>query len=202
MENDIADINDPAQLQQMIIFLRAELAKYKSDMKRLKDSDYYSFVLRLERENIELLSQQKELLKQKKSYEKEIQNYRETIQRREEQRKKQMASIEGLLKEMTDLRTENTTLRMENYDVSIAKLESTLHQFMQDICKQLQDTQQKLLSTEPHQMEQQMQAIFIQALEFEEQLQRKLQLLEHMDQQLKHLANKIQTTRELKKDFG
>jgi len=37
MDNDIVKNNDPIQLQQMIIFLRAELAKYKNEVKRLRD---------------------------------------------------------------------------------------------------------------------------------------------------------------------
>lgn len=35
-------------------FLRAELAKYKNEVKKLRDSDYYALVLRLERENVQL----------------------------------------------------------------------------------------------------------------------------------------------------
>ena len=33
VDNDIVKNNDPIQLQQMIIFLRAELAKYKMKLK-------------------------------------------------------------------------------------------------------------------------------------------------------------------------
>lgn len=115
MENDIVKNNDPIQLQQMIIFLRAELAKYKNEVKRLRDSDYYALVLRLERENVQLTRLRKdlsmELLKLKRDFDKELQTYDEEIQKREVQRKKQIASIESLLKEIAELRAENKLLK-------------------------------------------------------------------------------------------
>ncbi|MCS5502564.1 hypothetical protein NY607_15655 [Lysinibacillus sp. A4] len=114
MDNDIVKNNDPIQLQQMIIFLRAELAKYKNEVKRLRDSDYYALVLRLERENVQLTRHKKELsmelLKLKRDFDKELQAYDEEIQKREAQRKKQIASIETLLKELAELRAENKSL--------------------------------------------------------------------------------------------
>ncbi|MED4889526.1 hypothetical protein MKY88_22195 [Lysinibacillus sp. FSL R7-0073] len=122
MDNDIVKNNDPLQLQQMIIFLRAELAKYKNEVKRLRDSDYYALVLRLERENIQLTRLRKdlsmELLKLKRDFDKELEAYDQEIQKRELQRKKQIASIESLLKELNELRAENKLLK-ENIDVSI-----------------------------------------------------------------------------------
>ncbi|WP_431811711.1 hypothetical protein [Lysinibacillus sp. FW12] len=121
MENDIVKNNDPIQLQQMIIFLRAELAKYKNEVKRLRDSDYYALVLRLERENVQLTRLRKELsmelLKLKRDFDKELQAYDEEIQKREVQRKKQIASIESLLKEIAELRAENKLLK-ESQQVS------------------------------------------------------------------------------------
>ncbi|MGE7997712.1 hypothetical protein ACQKOF_03340 [Lysinibacillus sp. NPDC093190] len=115
MDNDIVKNNDPIQLQQMIIFLRAELAKYKNEVKRLRDSDYYSLVLRLERENVQLTQQKKdlsmELLKQKRDHEKKLKTYYEDIQAREIQKKKQLSSIEGLLKELEELRAENKLMK-------------------------------------------------------------------------------------------
>ncbi|MBU5251199.1 hypothetical protein KQI46_04505 [Lysinibacillus capsici] len=114
MDNDIVKNNDPIQLQQMIIFLRAELAKYKNEVKRLRDSDYYALVLRLERENVQLTRHKKdlsmELLKLKRDFDKELQAYDEEIQKREAQRKKQIVSIEALLKELAELRVENKSL--------------------------------------------------------------------------------------------
>jgi len=108
MENDIVKNNDPIQLQQMIVFLRAELAKYKNEVKRLRDSDYYSLVLRFERENIQLTNQKKELsmelLKLKRDFEKATQNYYDHVQTIEKHKKKQISSIEALLKEKKKLR--------------------------------------------------------------------------------------------------
>ncbi|MGE7091464.1 hypothetical protein ACQKII_08360 [Lysinibacillus sp. NPDC048646] len=114
MDNESVRNNDPIQLQQMIIFLRAELAKYKSEVERLRDSDYYSLVLRLERENVQLTNREKELtlelIKLKRELEKESKDYQEDIQVRENQRKKHISSIEALLKDQNDLHAENEQL--------------------------------------------------------------------------------------------
>lgn len=115
VDNQSVKNNDPIQLQQMIIFLRAELAKYKNEINRLRDSDYYSLVLRLERENVQLTKRNKELamdrMKLKRTNEKELKAYNEDIQRREIQRKKHISSIDTLLREIEHLRSENKELR-------------------------------------------------------------------------------------------
>ncbi|WP_342550618.1 hypothetical protein MKX57_22320 [Lysinibacillus sp. FSL M8-0216] len=140
MDNDIVKNNDPLQLQQMIIFLRAELAKYKNEVKRLRDSDYYALVLRLERENIQLTRLRKdlsmELLKLKRDFDKELEAYDEELQKRELQRKKQIASIESLLKELSEQRAENKLLK-ENIDVSIE--ETNYKSMMEALDKRLND---------------------------------------------------------------
>ncbi|MFJ7981098.1 hypothetical protein ACIQ1D_12485 [Lysinibacillus xylanilyticus] len=156
MDNDIVKNNDPVQLQQMIIFLRAELAKYKNEVKRLRDSDYYSLVLRLERENVQLTIQKKdlsmELLKQKREHEKKLKTYYEDIQAREIQKKKQLSSIEGLLKELEELRAENKLMKETlkstkdeilsvnsdaNYKTLVDGLENKLNVFTKDISQQM-----------------------------------------------------------------
>lgn len=156
VDNDIVKNNDPIQLQQMIIFLRAELAKYKNEVKRLRDSDYYSLVLRLERENVQLTKQKKELsmelLKQKRDYEKKTKTYFDDIQAREIQKKKQLSSIEGLLKELEELRAENKLIKESlkftkeellsmNSDANFRSLfdglENKLNVFTKDISQQM-----------------------------------------------------------------
>ncbi|HWI49154.1 MAG TPA: hypothetical protein VNU45_13120 [Rummeliibacillus sp.] len=115
MDNDIVKNNDPIQLQQIILFLRAELAKYKNEVKRLRDSDYFSLVLRVERENVQLIKQKKELsmelLKQKRDHKRKIKTYYDDIQAREIQKKKQLSSIENLLKELEELCAENKLIK-------------------------------------------------------------------------------------------
>jgi len=152
VDNDIVENNDPTQLQQMILFLRAELAKYKNEVKRLRDSDYYSLVLRLERENVELTKQKKELsmelLKQKRDHERKIKTYYDDIQARETQKKKQLSSIEGLLKELEELRAENKLIKLTkdellsmnsdaNHKTTVDGLENKLNVFTRDINQQM-----------------------------------------------------------------
>lgn len=143
MENDIVKNNDPIQLQQMIIFLRAELAKYKNEVKRLRDSDYYALVLRLERENVQLTRLRKdlsmELLKLKRDFDKELQTYDEEIQKREVQRKKQIASIESLLKEIAELRAENKLLKVSQKVSNEATIDTDYKVIVEGLEKKLSD---------------------------------------------------------------
>jgi len=154
VDNDIVKNNDPIQLQQMIIFLRAELAKYKNEVKRLRDGDYYSLILRLERENVELTKQKKELsmelLKLKRDHDRTIKTYYDDIQAREIQKKKQLSSIESLLKELEELRAENKLIKeslkftkdellsMNSDKVTVDSLENKLNVFTRDISQQMQ----------------------------------------------------------------
>ena len=114
MDNENIKNNDTLQLQQMIIFLKSELAKYQNEISTLKESDYYSLVLSLEQENIQLGNQNKELslelMKMRKAFEKEMNDLHEDIQSRENQRIKQISSIETLVKNKNDLQTENRQL--------------------------------------------------------------------------------------------
>jgi len=141
MDNDIVKNNDPIQLQQMIIFLRAELAKYKNEVKKLRDSDYYALVLRLERENVQLTRLRKdlsmELLKLKRDFDKDLQAYDEEIQRREAQRKKQIASIEALLKELAELRAENKSLKDKIQASNGASIDTNHRSIIEGIDKKL-----------------------------------------------------------------
>lgn len=112
--NESLEHNDPLQSQQMVTFLKAELEKYKSEVDKLRNSDYYSLVLRLERENVQLTSKEKklskELFKLKQDFEKETNDFNEAIQSQETQRLKHISSIESLLKDRNDLRTKNKQL--------------------------------------------------------------------------------------------
>jgi len=118
VDNQSIKNTDPIQLQQMIIFLRAELAKYKNEVSRLRDSDYYSLVLRLERENVQLTKHNKELsmdrLKWKRTAERNAKAYAEDMQSKEHQRKKHISSIDALLKEVEHLRVDNKRLLLTN----------------------------------------------------------------------------------------
>ena len=57
MNSEYIKNKDPLQLQQMIIFLKAELAKYKQEVKKYHDSYHYSLAEKLEQENIQLVNE-------------------------------------------------------------------------------------------------------------------------------------------------
>lgn len=105
---------DNAELQQMILFLKAQLVKYQHEIASLKKNDYYTLVTSLEQENNQLANQKKglslELMKLKKSFEKELNALHEDIQFRENQRIKQISAIEALVKTNKELQTEHSKL--------------------------------------------------------------------------------------------
>lgn len=131
VDNESIKNDDPLQQQQMINFLKAELAKYKNEVDKLRNSDYYSLVLRLERENVQLTSKEKELstelFKLKKEFEKETNDYNDAIQSQEIRRVKQIASIESLVKDRNDLRTKNKQL-----SEALKKVQDELEVYKQD----------------------------------------------------------------------
>ncbi len=249
VDNQSVKNNDPIQLQQMIIFLRAELAKYKNEINRLRDSDYYSLVLRLERENVRLTRQNKELsmdrMKLKRTFERESKAYEEDRQKREIQRQKHIASIDLLLKEIERLRTENKQLQytsnqahqdiaaddkraIENLEIQIstftkelnAKVNSIMDTLQRDdtnnvhdylvkelaerndeihrLSIELMEIKNKKASTEAvsnekalSELNAKIEKIIAQSIDFEEQLEKKVRILDDLEQQLNQLVIEI-----------
>ncbi|MEG0471605.1 MAG: hypothetical protein RR588_04650 [Solibacillus sp.] len=117
MDNESVNMNDTFQMQQLIIFLKAELAKYKNEVIKHKESDYYSLVVRLDEENSQLQIQNKEfsleILKLKKEFENKTKSHNEIMYIQETQRLKQIASIESLLEDKEQLRALNKELADE-----------------------------------------------------------------------------------------
>ncbi|WP_341300792.1 hypothetical protein MHB44_21340 [Lysinibacillus sp. FSL H8-0500] len=198
MDSEVVKNNDPIQLQQMIIFLRAELAKYKNEVKRLRDSDYYELILRLERENVHLTKLKKdlsiELLKLTRDYEKERQAYHEDIQRRELQRKKQITSIESLLKELDELRADNKVLKESikeaNKKLLSLKKEVSYKVVMEGVDKKLSD----FTIATGRQIENIIQAIEKSSMEqahSDSLYQHLVQELTQKNQEIEKLSNKI-----------
>ncbi|MGE7109857.1 hypothetical protein [Lysinibacillus sp. NPDC047702] len=247
MENDIVENNDPIQLQKMIVFLRADLAKYKNEVKRLRDSDYYSLVLRFERENVLLTNQKKELsmelLKLKRDFEKAKKNYYDHVQTIEKHKKKQISSIEALLKEKEELRAENKVLKESLKDKqdellsvnSANGLENKLSDFAKGISQQIQkaieaiensrleqahadnlnqylmkEIEEKLDHINRHNsttnlleertmmkndalihLDAQVNKVLAQSIDFEDQVEHKLRILDDLEQKLNELATEI-----------
>ncbi|MEG0438955.1 MAG: hypothetical protein RR587_06920 [Solibacillus sp.] len=162
MDNESVNMNDTFQMQQLIIFLKAELAKYKNEVTKHQESDYYSLVVRLDEENSQLQNQNKEfsieILKLKKEFENKTKNHNEIMYKQELQRLKQIASIESLLKDKEELRALNKQLSEEleaaqgeietkkestnvirevDFKMIIEKLEQQLVHFTEQAAKQM-----------------------------------------------------------------
>ncbi len=99
--------NDPLQLQQMIIFLKAELAKNQLITKKLQERNHYSLVVDLERENSQLQNETNQLLtelqKLKRQFELQVHHYKA-------QTNKKNVEIETLRKKEKELRSKNNQL--------------------------------------------------------------------------------------------
>ena len=147
---------DLLQLQQTIIFLKSEIAKYQNEISTLQSMDYYSMVNSLEQELSQLVNEKKELslelLMLRKSFEKELSELHENIQLREEQRIKLISSIESLVEKKENLQKENKQLketiektaktetpvaRSENYIQAVEELDHLLRSFMNSNNEQL-----------------------------------------------------------------
>lgn len=106
--------NDPLQLQQMIIFLKAELAKYKYEVKKYQDSYHYSLAEKLEQENIQLTNEKnelsKELYKLNQDFERQSSDYKKYVQLAGLKGKRYITSIDTVWKTKTDLQPINKQL--------------------------------------------------------------------------------------------
>lgn len=98
--------NDPVQLKQTILYLSAELNKYKN--KNLQPSS--SLLDELQTENERLTTKYKELLHQNKKYEKRLQLYEKRIRSLEAQQKESLTALERLQDTEKDLRSANKQL--------------------------------------------------------------------------------------------
>lgn len=147
---------DVLQLQQTIIFLKSEIAKYQNEISTLQSIDYYSMVNSLEQELSQLVNEKKELSMElmmlRKSFEKELSELHENIQLREEQRIKLISSIESLVEKKEKLQKENKQLketvektakaeipaaRQENYIQAVEELDHLLRLSMNSNNEQL-----------------------------------------------------------------
>lgn len=114
MISDNVKNNDSLQLQQMIIFLKAELAKYIHEVKKYQEGYPQSFIENLEHDNVQLIDEKNELAEElfrlNKELVKRTSDYKERIQFHETQSKKQLMSIDTLQLTKNDLWTTNQQL--------------------------------------------------------------------------------------------
>lgn len=98
--------NDPVQLKQTIIHLRAELNKHMNKNQQASPSLFDE----LHSENERLTNKYKELVHQNKKYEKRLQLYEQRIRRLEFQRTESLTALERLQGTEQELRTANAQL--------------------------------------------------------------------------------------------
>ncbi|WP_404453356.1 hypothetical protein LG329_03405 [Virgibacillus necropolis] len=103
--------NDPIQLQQKIIYFKAELAKYKDKVNKYQN---IYLIENLEEQNFQLMNEKEELSHQLNNMNKEIKKqtseYKERVHLHEIQRKTYVTSIDNLQKTQADLQQMNKHL--------------------------------------------------------------------------------------------
>jgi len=92
--------NDPIQLQQMIIFLKSEVTKYKKQVDLYNNRDHYSLIDKLEQENRQLTNEVDELSKElsvlKNEFGKQANNIRDRLKQHEVDNEKKDTMVETL----------------------------------------------------------------------------------------------------------
>ncbi len=121
--------NNSQHLEQTIIYLKAELAKYKNDVIKVQGDYYYSLVKKLAYDNEQLTAEKNELTEDLFRLNKELAkrtiDYKDSIHSHEIQSKKKIAIIDALQQTINDL-------------LMIEQLEYRLVNHIQDANKPLQ----------------------------------------------------------------
>lgn len=112
--------NNSQQQEQTIIYLKAELAKYKNDVIKVQGDYYYSLVKKLAYDNEQLTAEKNELSEELCRLNKELVKrksaYKERIHLHVIQSKKQIATIDALQQTQNDLMmSEQLEYRLMNH---------------------------------------------------------------------------------------
>lgn len=203
MNNERYQNYDSLQLQQMIIFLKSEIAKYKNEVHQLQQNDYYSLALTLEQENLELKKQHRELsiklLKMERTLHKEMTAFQMESKVYKEQKAKLTTSIQRLVSEKNQLKTNNEQLlvSLNTMQRKIQLSEKPAHLFTREYRQTLE---QPLLNFIKHATEQ-LQSI-------QEQINRqnkevaisKQDILIHFNQESDHIKRLLTELKEAKEE--
>ncbi|MFJ7934579.1 hypothetical protein [Sporosarcina sp. NPDC096371] len=164
MNNVNRNVSDSLQLQQMNIFLRAELARHKHALKKYQDGYQHSVIKKLEQENNQLINEKEdlagELYRLNKELVKRSSEHKEQVHLHNIQQIKQTRSIDSLQKTTEKLWTTNKQLTEENLQLKIksppnannssappgetAEKSKTLEQFEQKLIQVIQQAEQQL----------------------------------------------------------
>ncbi|WP_203247120.1 coiled-coil domain-containing protein [Sporosarcina beigongshangi] len=112
--------NSLHQLEQTIIYLRAELAKYKNEVNKVQSDYYYSLAEKLTYDNEQLTAEKNELTENlfrlNKELVKRTSDYKERIHLHEIQSKKQLETIDALQQtESTSMMLKQLEYRLMNH---------------------------------------------------------------------------------------
>lgn len=135
MNSKVSKIKDPTQLQQKIIFFKAELAKYKAKIEDYENNYHYSQLKLLKQENLKLKEEKElnaSLLNKNNDIEKltnAITNYQEIISTFEENQENDRIKIRNMNKAILSLHTRLTLKQtdVENVETKNMNLQTENH---------------------------------------------------------------------------
>ncbi|SEA20857.1 hypothetical protein SAMN05421743_103184 [Thalassobacillus cyri] len=149
------NMGDPVQLQQKIIYFKAELAKYKEKVKDYQENYHYAQLDNLKEQNIKLLEDKAELDYQVEKMEKELQTAEEIIAEQQSDRSRmhiKNKSLQELLqKQESEFRVMKENLiaknehimkekeKIQNKAIELEQSNRELQEKYQKIVKQLEN---------------------------------------------------------------
>ena len=193
--------NDPGQLKQMIIYLKAELTKYEQKVKEYENSFHYSIVENLEQENAKLTKEKNELAKKLRDTKRV--KYTTTADKMRETRTDWLPvnkQLHEMVKKINDnVNTEKN--RYLNHELQIASLEKEFADYKSTI-EQIETRLVEFIQKSANRVHTQIEDLTImkeERLHFEETRQRLLKEIEGKNNLIEKLQQEIIDVKEQKK---
>ncbi|GGA38341.1 hypothetical protein [Psychrobacillus lasiicapitis] len=224
MNSEDIPSNDTKQLQQTIIYLRAELAKSTERLKKYDEAPDYVLIEKLEQEVFQLSNEKNdlsnELYKLQEEMEKQSLNHKDRINLYEMQRKTAMTTINHLEKTATDLRQMNKQLtevikvlkdgfttdkyRTQKYDKQVTSLHQKIAEYKATI-EQLEYKLVQLLEEANKQISSKIEKLDITFHDYTQSQNEKQQLINEIEQKnvtIENLQQELLNVKELNQKQG
>lgn len=195
---------DPLQLQQMIIYLKSELAKYKYEANLYKERIHYTFIENLEHENAQLVDEKNTLTEELQTVKEELLKTRMQMKENKTKELQLMERFDCLFTEKIEATTKavknqiQKTLNEERieFEKNMTKLLSKIT-LLEKKKIQVKDVPKSgTMHDETFtQLDEQINQIIVQSLEYEKNLNQKFKLLDTMEGKLKKLEIDIENVK-------
>lgn len=213
MNNRNIGNGDPVQLQQMIIYLKSEVAKYKYEADLYKERIHYTFIENLEYENAQLEDENKALIEKLQTMEEDLLKVRQQINNGKVDEQQVVERFERLFAEGIEGAVETLKRQIEKLtdyeraesDEIITHLLTKITILEQYLRKEKSisnniSTSSAMGKGTIHaetlaKLDEQMNKILVQSIEYEKNLDSKLKMLNRMDEKLEKLEIDIENVK-------